>query len=351
MNGNRFKVEYVWLDGNTTAQLRSKTKIIEAFDTQLSLTHIPEWSFDGSSTNQAKGKDSDCVLKPVSMIPDQQRGGLSYIVLCEVFKGDGETPHESNQRAKLRDILEKNPDLEETWFGFEQEYTIMNMENGRPVGFPEGVEQFPKAQGPYYCAVGPDNVRARALVEDHLDVCLDAQLKVSGINAEVMLGQWEYQIGPLNALGVSDQIVFSRYLLHRVAEMYNVGISLHPKPVTGPWNGSGCHINISTKEMREDDNGIELIEKVAEGFGDYHEEFMDAYGEDNHLRMTGEYETSPMDEFTWGYSDRGRSIRIPVASKLDGKGYFEDRRPASNVDPYRATGLIIETIGEILKED
>lgn len=348
MNGNVFKVEYLWLDGNSPAQLRSKTKIIECFDNELKLDDIPLWSFDGTSTNQATGESSDCVLKPVHMIRDPQRSGFSYLVLCEVFDIDGEIPHKTNHRAKLREILKANPNLE-AWYGFEQEYTFMNMENNRPIGFPQEVNAFPKPQGDYYCGVGADNVKGRAIAEEHLDVCLDAGLKITGINAGVMVGQWEYQLLGTDLRG-ADELILSRYLLHRIAESYNVGVTLHPKPVMGAWNGSGCHINISTKDMRED-GGFDIIEKVVEGFADYHTKFIDMYGEFNDLRLSGKFETSPINEFSWGYSDRGRSIRIPVQTRIDGKGYFEDRRPASNVDPYKAAGIIIDTIGKILKEN
>lgn len=346
MKRNRFKVEYIWLDGNNPSQLRSKTKIIDSEKDSLKLNEIPQWSFDGSSTNQAEGKNSDCILKPVYIIEDIQRNGFSYIVLCEVYESDGVNPHPSNHRAKLREIDGKYHDLE-MLFGFEQEYTLINLENGKPIGFPDNYQHYPKPQGSYYCSVGADNSRGRALVEEHLDTCLDSGLMVSGINAEVMIGQWEYQIGPLSALEVSDQIILSRYLLHRTAEMYNVGVSLHPKPISGPWNGSGCHINISTKNMREE-KGIKEILTVVKEFGKNHKKFIDSYGEYNNLRLTGEYETSPINEYSWDYSNRGCSVRIPVSSQLNGKGYFEDRRPSSNVDPYKGTTIIMESIGEIL---
>lgn len=341
----KIKLEYIWLDGNSTPNLRSKTKIIDNPHSEVRLEHCPVWSFDGSSTNQAEGGDSDCVLKPVRIYIDPLREGFSYLVLCEVLNKDGETPHVSNKRAEFKAIENKYKDLD-CWYGFEQEYTLMNMETGRPLGFPESANHQPKPQGEFYCGVGADQVKARALVEEHLNLCLNAGINITGINAEVMLGQWEYQLLG-QGLKAADDVWLSRYLLYRVSEMYNVGVSIHPKPVHGDWNGSGCHINFSTNSMRED-GGMEVIEKFCNGLGDIHYEHMNEYGEDNDQRMTGQHETSSIDDFSWGYSDRGRSIRIPVQVRIDGKGYMEDRRPASNIDPYRAGGILMKSAGEIL---
>lgn len=341
----KFKLEYIWLDGYTTPNLRSKTKIVDRSEFNGSIESCPVWSFDGSSTLQAEGTSSDCVLKPVKIYEDPLREGSSFLVLCEVFEADGETPHVANTRAKFQEIIDKYPD-QDIWFGFEQEYTLMNMENNRPLGFPNAVNHMPKPQGEFYCGVGADQVVARNLVEEHLNVCLNAGLNITGINAEVMIGQWEYQIMGAG-MDIADDMWISRYLLYRVAELFNVGVSIHPKPVHGDWNGSGCHINISTKSMREE-GGLEDIIKVCEGLEERHQEHITEYGEKNNERLTGDHETSSINDFSWGYSDRGRSIRIPVGTKNDGMGYFEDRRPASNIDPYRASRVILKSIGEIL---
>jgi glutamine synthetase len=339
------KLEYIWLDGHETSNIRSKTRILESNKEEVTLEDCKEWSFDGSSTEQATGDKSDCILSPVKIVKDPTRKGSSFLVVCEVMNADG-SPHKTNYRAKLREVIEEYGD-HEALFGFEQEYTLLNLTNGRPLGFPESINHFAKPQGEFYCGVGADQVKARGLVERHLDICLEAGLKVSGINAEVMIGQWEYQIGPLGALDVSDQIIISRYFLYKVSEKYNVGVTIHPKPVHGDWNGSGCHINFSTKETMAD-GGLEVIEFICERLGKTHDEHIAEYGSNNDERLVKKLETSSIDEFTYGVSDRGCSVRIPLETHKQGKGYFEDRRPASNVEPYRACGRILKSVGQIL---
>ena len=182
----KVKAEYIWIDGyEPTAGLRSKTKVLDG--AVSSVSELPTWGFDGSSTLQADGGDSDCLLKPVWMCPDPIRGGENILVMNEVCNPDG-TPHKSNSRAALVDIAEKFKE-HKPWFGIEQEYTLMD--GKQPAGWPE--EGFPeRPQGPYYCSVGAEDVAARSMVEDHLDLCLEAGLEVSGINAEVMLGPVSY---------------------------------------------------------------------------------------------------------------------------------------------------------------
>ena len=115
-------VEYIWIDGNQpTAKLRSKTKIVDGKISSAS--DLPDWGFDGSSTMQAEGHFSDCLLRPVYMVSDPIRGGHDLLALCEVFNADG-TVHKSNKRAALREVAEKYAD-QEAWFGIEQEYTFL----------------------------------------------------------------------------------------------------------------------------------------------------------------------------------------------------------------------------------
>ena len=325
-----YKLEYIWLDGyKPEANLRSKTKIVGS--KPGSPEECPEWSFDGSSTEQAEGHSSDCLLKPVRMIDDPDRNDAS-LVMCEVLNADASV-HPSNGRGAFED----DPDL---WLGFEQEYTIMD--GSKPLGFP--VDGFPGPQGPYYCSVGINNCVGRDIVEDHLDTCLAAGLSLTGINAEVMKGQWEYQLFGKGAKQTCDDLWLSRYLLHRCAEKHGVSIELHPKPIKGDWNGSGMHTNFSTTPIR-DEGGEDLIKGICEKFRARHEAHINAYGSDNEQRLTGLHETQSIDKFSYGVSDRGSSIRIPVGTVQNGwKGYLEDRRPASNADPYKVVCEILATL-------
>lgn len=353
-------LEYVWLDGNQPQQLRSKTKVVDVeksggFMGTEKTWDLPKWSFDGSSTKQAKagkGENTDCILKPVFFCDDPFRGGNHKLVFCEVFNPDG-TIHPTNKRGELREFMKENKmvdsknNLEKSnWFGWEQEYTLTTKPDfkegeGLPLGFRPNEE--PRPQGDYYCGVGADNITGRRIVEQHLEKCVEAGLDISGINAEVMLGQWEYQIGPVTSLEGSDQLWISRYILQRVAEENGVKVSFHPKPKSGDWNGSGCHVNFSTPEMREE-GGIELIKDTMEKLSRNHKEHIDVYGLHNEQRMTGEHETSSIHDFSYGYSTRDTSIRIPAQAIIDGKGYFEDRRPASNCDPYSVALRMLQTV-------
>ena len=325
-----FKAEYLWIDGTEpTARLRSKTKIV------ADGAELPIWGFDGSSTNQAPGDKSDCVLKPVFTCPDPLRGGDDVIVLCEVLTIDM-AAHPTNTRAACAAAAEQYGD-QEAIFGIEQEYTFFK--DGRPFGFPIG-GGFPAPQGGYYCGVGADEVFGREIVEAHMDACLAAGLHLSGINAEVMPGQWEFQIGPVGAPRVADELWVARWLLYRIAEDYGVTATLDPKPVKGDWNGAGAHTNFSTNAMRDN---YDAIITACEALGKRVEEHVAGYGAEIEHRLTGMHETAPWNVYSYGVSDRGASVRIPWQVQVDGKGYIEDRRPNANCDPYVTTRLIIET--------
>ncbi|GIF21924.1 glutamine synthetase [Actinoplanes tereljensis] len=327
-----FKAEYIWVDGTQpTAKLRSKTKVVEDG------AELPIWGFDGSSTNQAPGDKSDCVLKPVFTCPDPIRGGKNVLVMCEVLLIDG-TPHPTNTRAACAAVAEKFAD-QEPIFGIEQEYTFFK--DGRPLGFPIG-GGFPAPQGGYYCGVGSDEVFGRAIVEAHMDLCLEAGLHLSGINAEVMPGQWEFQVGPVAAPQVADELWIARWLLYRIAEDYNVSATLDPKPVKGDWNGAGAHTNFSTNAMRKSYDAIITAAESLGGEGKV-EEHVAGYGADIEHRLTGMHETAPWSKYSYGVSDRGASVRIPWQVEKDGRGYLEDRRPNANCDPYVVTRLIVNT--------
>ncbi len=326
-----FKFEYIWLDGySPEPNLRSKTKVINKSAFSGSLDEIPNWSFDGSSTLQADGHSSDCLLKPVHIVPDPGRKD-AYLVMCEVLNADG-SPHASNTRSRFEDDSD-------FWFGFEQEFVFV--QEDMPLGFP--AKGYPEPQGKFYCSVGHPNNAGRAVMEEHLDLCLEAGLSITGINAEVMLGQWEYQLFGKGAKKAADELWISRYLLHRVAEKYSITVELHPKPVKGDWNGSGMHTNFSNSAMR-DEGGEALMKAICEAFGNVHDDHIKEYGSYNEQRLTGLHETQHIGTFSYGISDRGASIRIPISVPLNGwKGYLEDRRPASNADPYRVVAKITET--------
>jgi glutamine synthetase len=333
-----YKAEYIWIDGTApTAKLRSKTRIL------ADGAEPPLWGFDGSSTNQATGHSSDLVLKPVASFPDPIRGGAHRLVLCEVFTTAG-TPHPSNTRAALREVAERYA-AQESLFGIEQEYTFF--QGSRPLGFPEN--GFPAPQGGYYCGVGADEIFGRPVVEKHLDNCLAAGLGICGINAEVMPGQWEFQVGPLGPLEVSDHLWVARWLLYRTAEDFGISATLDPKPAKGDWNGAGAHTNFSTRRMRED---YDAIVEAAEALGRDGKplEHIKNYGAGIEARLTGAHETAPWNAYSYGVSDRGASVRIPWQVEAEKKGYIEDRRPNANVDPYVVTRLIVDTCGSALEK-
>jgi glutamine synthetase len=337
----QFKFEYIWLDGyKPLPNIRSKTTVKEMDSFDGKVESLSDWSFDGSSTQQAEGHFSDCLLKPVAVCPDPGRKN-AYVVLNEVYNADG-TPHETNARNLI-----DNDNEGDFWFGFEQEYVLMT-DDDRPLGFPPG--GFPQPQGPYYCAVGSHNIAGRQIIEEHMDLCLDAGLGITGINSEVMLGQWEFQCLGKGAKKACDDLILARYFLYRVSEKYDVVVNIHPKPIKGDWNGSGMHTNFSTSYIRET-GGEAYINTLLEGFGTLHREHLDEYGSENEERLTGAHETASFEKFSFGASDRGASLRIPVYTVEHGwKGYLEDRRPSSNADPYKVAARIMKTVNKFHDE-
>jgi len=333
------KLEYIWLDGyKPTQSLRSKTLVETDFGGTLD--DCPMWAFDGSSTEQAAGSDSDCLLKPVCIFPDPDRKN-AYLVMTEVLNADG-SPHVSNGRATIDD------DDADFWFGYEQEYFLWDTDTDLPPGFP--LNGYPGPQGPYYCSVGASNTYGRDCVDEHLDLCLDAGINVEGINAEVAAGQWEFQVFGKGAKRAGDETWLARYILERTGEKYGYAINWHPKPFGAmDWNGSGMHANFSNGVMRESGEE-EVFTKICEHFGKNIPRHIEVYGAHNEIRLTGEHETESIDTFSFGIADRGASIRIPVAT-IDGgwKGRLEDRRTASNADPYKVAAAIIKTTKEALE--
>eukprot|EP00339_Tiarina_fusa_P014059 CAMPEP_0117041418 /NCGR_PEP_ID=MMETSP0472-20121206/28926_1 /TAXON_ID=693140 ORGANISM="Tiarina fusus, Strain LIS" /NCGR_SAMPLE_ID=MMETSP0472 /ASSEMBLY_ACC=CAM_ASM_000603 /LENGTH=415 /DNA_ID=CAMNT_0004752423 /DNA_START=40 /DNA_END=1287 /DNA_ORIENTATION=- len=334
--------EYVWVDadGNT----RSKTRTLPASKGD-SVESLPKWNFDGSSTGQAPGDDSEVILRPCRIFKDPFRPRNddldNILVMCDTWTPAGE-PLATNARAVAMEAFEGKDD-EEIWFGMEQEFTLFNLDERTPLGWPEGGMPT-RPQGPYYCSVGPENSFGRDITDAMYKACLYAGIEISGTNGEVMPGQQEYQVGPCIGIDAGDQLMMSRYILQRVCEDFQVFCTLHPKPIVdGDWNGAGMHTNVSTKSMREE-GGLEDIKKAIYKLGEKHSEHIAVYGEGNELRLTGLHETASIDQFCFGVANRGASIRIGRDTWDEGKGYFEDRRPSSNADPYVVTGKIMKTI-------
>ena len=332
-------LEYIWLDGNTPASLRSKVKIVSAEDypNAYDVSTLPIWNFDGSSTNQADTVKSDCVLRPVRAYRHPNNYHSQILVWCEVENSDL-TPHISNTRHNLSEA-------EDYWWGFEQEFFIMK--DGKPLGWP--ADSDPAPQGPYYCAVGNGNVAGRDIMTHFVENCLRAGLTITGVNAEVAIGQWEYQLFSKGAKQASDDLWISRYLLYLVGEEFEVDINIHPKPLgkDKDWNGSGMHTNFSNSKMREE-GGEAMFRGIISSLEQNHDAHIAVYGEDNDQRLSGKHETCSINEFRAGNSDRGASIRIPLAVQEEWKGYLEDRRPSANADPYLVTKIIVESVEQAL---
>jgi len=356
LTSNTIVAEYVWIGGK--GELRSKARVIKIRKEAISIRDLPDWDFDGSSTEQAHTENSEIILKPCALYKDpfrnqlykgESRGLDCFLVLCSTYLPDG-NPAINNHRYKADQIFKDCDKVEgiyneetktidyiysaEPWFGFEQEYFIFCNDTNLPLGFKTAF-----GQGQYYCSVGKKNALGRKIVEDHFKKCLDIGLGITGVNAEVAPSQWEYQIFG-KGLAAADELVISRYILERVTEDYNVYIVWHPKPLqNGIWNGSGLHTNFSTKTMREKTDNLTEIYKAFGKLEAAHEAHMAVYGEDNQLRLTGDCETSSFSQFKRSRScgDRSASCRVR-------NGYFEDRRPASNADPYLVSAAIYETV-------
>lgn len=319
-----FIVEYIWLDGEN--KTRSKTRVLK------NINDIPYWNYDGSSTGQVGSDgDTEIILNPIVLYKDPFfRDDRHYLVWCNSTK--------RNDATKIfNKMLEEEP-----WFGLEQEYFIFSKNFD--------MSHINTEQGKYYCGVGygGKNIKIgnrtaveRIIANEHLDSCLYAGLTMSGLNAEVACGQWEYQVGPCIGISAGDELHVSRYILFRIAEIYECIISFSPK-INSKINGSGCHTNFSTAKTRNNRGLKVILEEYIPNLAKTHVDDVLMMGRGNEHRLTGKHETSSMNEFTWGIGTRNTSIRVGNETNINGCGYFEDRRPAANMEPYTVTSLIFE---------
>lgn len=359
-------VEYIWIGGPEQTynlwplqyekpfSIRSKTKIIYTSKSDITLEDIPVWNYDGSSTHQAETRKSEIFLSPKALFNDPFKAGK--LVLCDTYIDcECTIPHSTNTRVPAKKIFDLKP-LEEPWYGIEQEFFLMCLKDGLPLGFDPLVPQ-----GQYYCSSGSRNCFGRELIEKIAELALTAGVKLSGWNAEVAPGQWEFQVGPLTGIDVGDHLWMLRFIMERATENTPYYIELHPKPILfdysnldpdlkgrvnwnipTEWNGSGAHVNYSTKTMREK-GGIQVIQAAIQKLASAHKKHIKYYGEYNELRLCGKCETSSFDNFTYGVADRTASIRIPTETNINGYGYIEDRRPSSLMDPYKVTSILFKT--------
>ncbi|CAK6972208.1 glutamine synthetase-like [Scomber scombrus] len=325
-------VTYVWVD-KTGERVRSKIKSLN--EEPAGIRDIPEWSvgwmIDELST--------EVILVPVRMFRDPFFLDPNKLVLCEVLYNSYE-PIESNQRSKCAKVMEEVKEFQ-PWFGMEQEYTVFGLD-GEPFGWPSQEWTFTRVS----CGVGIDKVFGRDISICHYKACLYAGVKICGTNAESLPSQWEFQVGPCEGIEMGDHLWIARYILHHVCEDFGVVASLDAKPIKGIDATSGCHTNFSTLEMRSE-GGLQFIKEAIRRLGKRHFQHLQVYdphgGADNMTRLTSQRSTSSFHDFSTATACRNVSVRIPGYVSRRGCGYFEDRRPAANCDPYMVTRALVET--------
>lgn len=318
---------YVWIGANNIIRWKIKTIHYKEtiFGLNTNICDYPKWNFDGSSTGQASGVNTEVQLFPVKVYKFPY-DDADVIVLCETYNID-DTPHLTNKRYTALEKFKRGDD--KPWFGLEVEYFIYDPQN------PE--QKLNGNQTSHYCGFNGSRATGKIIALEHYNKCLEMGLQISGMNAEVTKGQWEFQIGPSECIDSGDHTTIAKFMLIWIAEHYGRSININDsKPYEGV-NGSGCHVNFSTVETREN-NDLPTLTKLIDKLAVKHEHHMSIYG-DNSKRMTGTHETAASDVFTHGVGTRHTSVRIPNLTKE----YFEDRRPSSNIDYYEVTSTIYET--------
>lgn len=339
----RVIADYIFLDGDQ--KFRTKNRVVLVTGLQIS---FDDFSVDGSSTGQAFNRNTEVILRPVYYTRNPMRAIESYLVLCETYNSITNEPLPSNTRAEAAKFFAQ-PDVQDLdiWFGPEQEYYLYKAFPSNTVPSPilRG-DTIVNAPGTHYCGIHVDSIQQQ-IVDKHFEICMAAGLDFYGTNAEVSPDQWEFQLGPCNGIVSADQLTVARFLLEKVAAQYDYRVCFHPKPYTSR-QGSGCHINISTNITRNPEKGDAEIVRLIKAFGTTHEAHIAVYGQGNEERLTGHCETAPIDEYSYGFGTRDTSIRVPRQVSKVGFGYFEDRRPAANVDPYLAMMRIGQSIRELV---
>jgi glutamine synthetase len=340
-----FFFEYIWTDAN--GEVRSKTKCIREYmnidiENIYKIKNLPIWNYDGSSTGQAPGNNSEIILNPCRIYKNPfDDNEQSFLVLCDIYNNELK-PHINNNRYIANQIFKNNNYKDhKPLFGIEHEFFVYDLNTGKPLGFHMG-NYLPHPQGDYYCGVGTGKAYGRDFLDKLLKLCYKAGVNVTGSNLEVCPGQMEIQICSNDIKAGDDSLIF-KYISARLGEQYNYCIDFRSKPIKGDWNGSGCHVNFSINNMMEDDSYdriLTIIKKLEKS----HKNHIDIYGKDNHERLTGKHETSSLEQFTYGVANRGCSIRIPTETFKNKKGYLEDRRPGASADMYLVTSKIFETI-------
>ncbi|KAH9628059.1 hypothetical protein HF086_018034 [Spodoptera exigua] len=246
----------------------------------------------------------------------------------------------SNHRYKCAATYNKCKE-QEPWFGMEQYFYLMNPTDLRPVGWPKG--GYPQSSPLYYCGTGGDKIFGRELIDAHSRCCLYAGIPMWSTNPEVVPSQWQYRVGPSVGINAGDDAWMARFILKILAEQFGVSISFDPKPVA-EWSTSAAGVNFSTLATRGE-NGISVIQKGIKKLAASHERHIkvyDAHGElDNKTPLSGETMT---EKFSAGIADRSCSIRIPRIVAENKCGFLEDRRPASNSDPYQVIDALMRTV-------